>query len=368
MVATVSIALCYKKAGDFISNKIDIRSLSLEDVTKLVLDLGQPKFRALQLFKWLQQGVESFDEMTNISLSFRQQLSELCYIAYVKPLRKYTSQIDGTVKYVYELFDGELIESVLMKYEHGYTVCISTQVGCRMGCKFCASGIYGLTRNLTASEMLAQITYAQRDNNIRISNVVMMGMGEPLDNFENSVQFLKLVSDENGINIGLRHISLSTSGVVSGIKRLSQYNMPITLSISLHAPNDEIRNKTMPVNKKWNVDALLNACKEYQIVTKRRISFEYALIEGVNDSDDNAKELANKLKGIMCHVNLIPANPVKENTFKKPDRKAIIAFQKKLESFGVTATIRRTLGADIDASCGQLKKKTKEEIENANVC
>lgn len=357
-----------KKAGDYITDKLDIRSMSLDALGELLTDLGQPKFRALQIFKWLQSGVESFDEMTNIPLNLRQKLEDISYIATVKALRRYVSKIDGTVKYVYELFDGELIESVLMKYEHGYTVCISTQVGCRMGCKFCASGIYGLTRNLTASEMLAQITYAQRDNNIRVSNIVMMGMGEPLDNFDNSVKFLKLVSDDNGLNIGLRHISLSTSGVVTGIKKLAEYNMPITLSISLHAPNDEIRSSTMPVNKKWNIDALLNACREYQKVTTRRISFEYALIEGVNDSDENAKELAGRLKGIMCHVNLIPANPVKENTFKKPDRKAIIAFQKKLESYGITATIRRTLGADINASCGQLKKKTKEEIDGANIC
>lgn len=342
--------------------------MNLEAITQLVVDLNQPKFRALQLFKWLQSGVQGFDEMTNIPISLRERLNEIGYIATVKPLKRYVSQIDGTIKYVYELYDGELIESVLMKYEHGYTVCISTQVGCRMGCKFCASGLFGLTRNLTASEMLAQITYAQRDNNIRISNVVMMGMGEPLDNFDNSIQFLKLVSDENGLNIGLRHISLSTSGVVSGIKRLALYNLPITLSISLHAPNDEIRNRTMPVNKKWNIDALLSACREYQKVTTRRISFEYALIEGINDSDACAKELVTRLKGIMCHVNLIPANPVKENTFKKPDRKAIIAFQKKLESLGLNATIRRTLGADIDASCGQLKKKTKEEIEGATIC
>lgn len=362
------IALFCKEAGENIANKIDIRSMSLDELSKLLTELGQPKFRALQIFKWLQSGVESFDEMTNIPLNLRQKLEDISYIATVKALRRYVSKIDGTVKYVYELFDGELIESVLMKYEHGYTVCISTQVGCRMGCKFCASGIYGLTRNLTASEMLAQITYAQRDNNIRVSNIVMMGMGEPLDNFDNSVKFLKLVSDDNGLNIGLRHISLSTSGVVTGIKKLAEYNMPITLSISLHAPNDEIRSSTMPVNKKWNIDALLNACREYQKVTTRRISFEYALIEGVNDSDENAKELAGRLKGIMCHVNLIPANPVKENTFKKPDRKAIIAFQKKLESYGITATIRRTLGADINASCGQLKKKTKEEIDGANIC
>ena len=368
MVVMVFTMHSCKKAGDNISDKLDIRSMNLEQITQLVIELKQPKFRAMQLFKWLQSGVDSFDQMTNVPVAFREQLSNMCYIATVKPIRKYVSQIDGTVKYVYELFDSELIESVLMKYEHGYTVCISTQVGCRMGCKFCASGLYGLTRNLTASEMLAQITYAQRDNNIRISNVVMMGMGEPLDNFDNSIQFLKLVSDENGLNIGLRHISLSTSGVVSGIKKLSEYNFPITLSISLHAPNDEIRSKTMPVNKKWNVDALIKACREYQKVTTRRISFEYALIEGVNDSDACAIELSQRLKGIMCHVNLIPANPVKENTFKKPDRKAILTFQKKLESFGITATIRRTLGADIDASCGQLKKKTKEEIDGANIC
>ncbi len=348
--------------------KLDIVSMDLDTITKLVIDLNEPKFRALQLFKWLQSGVDDFDQMTNLPLSLRNKLSEICYIATVKPIRKYVSKIDGTVKYVYELYDGELIESVLMKYEHGYTVCISTQVGCRMGCKFCASGLYGLTRNLTPSEMLAQITYAQKDNSIRISNVVMMGMGEPLDNFDNSIAFLKLVSDDNGLNIGLRHISLSTSGVVSGIKKLAEYNFPITLSISLHAPNDTIRSRTMPINKKWNIDELLKAYKEYQKVTTRRISFEYALIEGVNDSDDNAKELARRLKGIMCHVNLIPANPVKENTFKKPDRKAIIAFQKKLESLGVTATIRRTLGADINASCGQLKKKTKEEIDGENLC
>ncbi|MDO4608524.1 MAG: 23S rRNA (adenine(2503)-C(2))-methyltransferase RlmN [Clostridia bacterium] len=349
------------------SNKLDIASMNLEEITDLIIDIGQPKFRASQLFKWLQSGVQSFDEMSNIPLALRNKLSEIGYIATVKPIRKFVSQIDGTVKYVYELYDGELIESVLMKYEHGYTVCISTQVGCRMGCKFCASGLYGLTRNLTASEMLAQITYAQRDNNIRISNVVMMGMGEPLDNFENSIKFLKLVSDDNGLNIGLRHISLSTSGVVSGINKLADYNLPITLSISLHAPNDTIRSSTMPINNKWNIDALLKACKEYQNITTRRISFEYALIEGVNDSDNNAKELASRLKGIMCHVNLIPANPVKENSFKKPDRKSIIAFQKKLESYGITATIRRTLGADINASCGQLKKKTKEEIIDANI-
>lgn len=340
--------------------KIDIRSMDVNELTDLMNELNQPKFRAAQLFKWLQSGVETFEEMTNIPKNLREILEEKCYIANVKIVKKLVSQIDGTVKYVYELFDGEYIESVLMKYEHGYTVCISTQVGCRMGCSFCASGINGLCRNLTASEMLAQIMKAARDNDIRVSNVVMMGMGEPLDNFYNSVKFLKLVSDDNGLNIGLRHISLSTSGVVSGIEKLKEYNFPVTLSISLHAPNDQIRNSMMKVNKKWNIDTLLKACRDYQKVTTRRISFEYALIDGVNDTDACADELAKRLKGIMCHVNLIPANPVKENSFKKPDKMKIIRFCDRLIKNGVNATIRRTLGADIDASCGQLRRKVKE--------
>ncbi len=340
--------------------KLDIRSFNTEELTELMEELKQPKFRAAQLFKWLQSGVETFDQKTNIPKTLRDILQEKCYIANVEIERKFVSQIDGTVKYVYKLFDGEFIESVLMKYEHGYTVCISTQVGCRMGCSFCASGLNGLYRNLTASEMLAQIMKAESDNNIRVSNVVMMGMGEPLDNFDNSVKFLKLVSDDNGLNIGLRHISLSTSGVVSGIKKLAEYNFPVTLSISLHAPNDKIRDSMMRVNKKWNIESLLTACKEYQNVTTRRISFEYALIDSVNDTDECADELARKLKGIMCHVNLIPANPVKENSFKKPDKTKIIRFRDRLIKNGVNATIRRTLGADIDASCGQLRRKVKE--------
>lgn len=331
-----------------------------EELEAFIKELGEPKFRTGQLFKWLHTGTEDFGSMTNLPVSLRDKLSEQAYIAGVKPVRKLCSQLDGTVKYLYELTDGEYIESVLMKYEHGYTVCISTQVGCRMGCSFCASGINGLKRNLTASEMLAQITAAQRDNDIRISNVVMMGMGEPLDNFENSVRFLRLVSDDRGLNIGLRHISLSTSGVVSGIERLAEYNFPITLSISLHAPNDGIRSSIMRVNKKWNISELLSACKKYQQVTTRRISFEYALIEGVNDSEECAEELSRRLRGIMCHVNLIPANPVRENSFKKPDNNKIQYFKNLLIKKGINATVRRTLGADIDASCGQLRQRVKE--------
>ena len=347
--------------------KQDIRSMYLTELEEMLGELGQPKFRAAQLYRWLQSGETDFDSMTNIPLSLRNELKEKTYIADVKIVRKFKSRLDETVKYVYELYDGEYIESVLMKYEHGYTVCISTQVGCRMGCSFCASGIAGLTRNLTASEMLAQITAAGRDNGIRVSNVVMMGMGEPLDNLDNSVRFLRLVSDDKGLNIGLRHISLSTSGVVSGIKRLKEYNFPITLSISLHAPNDEIRSSIMKVNRKWNIEELLEACKEYQAVTTRRISFEYALIDGVNDSDECAAELAKRLKGIMCHVNLIPANPVKENSFKKPDKNKIIHFRDLLIKKGVNATVRRTLGADIDASCGQLRKRAKEGEASENI-
>ena len=344
--------------------KTDIKSMTEVELEAFITSFGQPKFRAGQVFKWLHSGITDFAEMTDIPKALRETLAENCYIAGVEAVRRLESRIDGTVKYVYRLFDGEYIESVFMKYEHGYTVCISTQVGCRMGCKFCASGLNGLTRNLTASEMLAQITYAGKDNNVRISNVVMMGMGEPLDNFENSVRFLELVSNPKGLGIGLRHISLSTSGVVSGIEKLKNYNFPITLSISLHAPDDNIRSGMMPVNKKWNIDALLKACREYQAVTTRRISFEYALIEGVNDSEACADELAKKLKGIMCHVNLIPANPVKENSFKKPDRARILTFQKWLVSRGVNATVRRTLGADIEASCGQLRKREVDSSEH----
>ena len=331
------------------------------ELIELLSDMGQPKFRAGQLYKWLQSGVQDFDSMTDMPKALREKLKEECYIADVKIVKRLQSKIDETVKYVYELYDGEYIESVLMKYEHGYTVCISTQVGCRMGCSFCASGLNGLSRNLTASEMLAQIMAAERDNNIRVSNVVMMGMGEPLDNFDNSVRFLELVSSDKGMNIGLRHISLSTSGVVSGIEKLKEYNFPITLSISLHAPFDDIRSSMMKVNRKWNISELLKACKDYQKVTTRRISFEYALIEGLNDSKECAEQLAKILKGIMCHVNLIPANPVKENSFKKPDKTKILHFKRLLESLGVNATVRRTLGSDIDASCGQLRRKAKEE-------
>ena len=335
--------------------------MSFDELSAVVSTLGQPSFRTGQIFSWLQSGVTHWDEMTNIPAVLRAKLAEGYYIVTANIKKRLESVIDDTVKYLYEMHDGELVESVLMNYNHGYSLCISTQVGCRMGCSFCATGLYGLTRNLTASEMLAQITSAERDKGIRVSNVVLMGMGEPLDNFDNVVRFLQLVSDERGLNIGMRHISLSTSGLVPGIYKLMEYKFPITLSVSLHAPNDELRSSIMKVNRSFGIESLMKACRDYIAVTGRRISFEYALIEGVNDSDRCAKQLAVLMRGMLCHVNLIPANPVKENSYKKPDRQRLEHFCKLLCSLGVNTTIRRTLGADIDASCGQLRGREIEQ-------
>lgn len=337
--------------------KKDIRSLTLSELEADFEALGEKKFRALQVYKWIAGGAEDFGQMTNISKPLREKLDEIYFIPTVKIIKKLTSAIDGTVKYLYELHDGERIESVLMKYNHGYTVCISTQVGCRMGCSFCASGIDGLFRNLYPSEMLAQVMKAGTDNGIRVSNIVLMGMGEPLDNFDNVARFLEMVSDEQGLGIGYRHISVSTSGVVPGIYKLAELNLPITLSISLHAPFDDIRSDIMKVNKRWNIDVLITACKAYQKVTGRRISFEYAMIKGKNDTEECAQQLAKILKGVLCHVNLIPVNPVKENDYVKSDGKALKQFCDRLNSLGINTTVRRTLGGDIDASCGQLRRK-----------
>lgn len=324
--------------------------------------MGQPAYRGKQIFTWLQSGVPSFDKMTNIPKDLRARLDEEFYIAGVETLKKFESKLDETKKYLYRLHDGEFIESVLMKYHHGNTVCISTQVGCRMGCSFCASGLDGLSRNLTPSEMLSQVMNAGADCGERISNVVLMGMGEPLDNYDNTIRFLDLVSHPDGLNIGLRHISLSTSGVVPGIYKLMEEKKPVTLSVSLHAPNDGIRNGMMAVNRKWGVDELLKACRDYIAATGRRISFEYAVIKGVNDSDACAAELAAKLRGMLCHVNLIPANPVAENGYKRPDSAKLKHFAGLLNSLGINTTVRRTLGADIDASCGQLRRKYNSAV------
>lgn len=298
--------------------------------------------------------------MTDLSKELRVKLAEDFEIRNTEIAIKRVSKLDGTVKYLYKLNDGETIESVVMKYKHGYSICISTQVGCKMGCTFCATGKSGFSRNLLPSEMLSEIQTAQRDIGERISNVVLMGMGEPLDNYQNVLRFLELVSSENGMNIGMRHISLSTCGLVDKIYDLAEKKLQLTLSVSLHAPNDEIRSRTMPVNKRWNIEELLKSCKYYTDITSRRISFEYAMISGVNDSDACATELASRLNGIIAHVNLIPVNDVTGTGYRKSGEDRLRRFTAILERKGITATVRRTLGSDIEASCGQLRRRNEQ--------
>lgn len=342
--------------------KKDIRSMSLEQIEDEIVNLGEPKFKAKQIYSWLHQHqVSSVDEMTNVSKKLREILKDNYEFSTCSIEKKLVSVYDNTVKYLFELNDGEYIESVVMEYKYGYTICVSSQVGCKMGCKFCASTIAGFVRNLTAGEILAQVYTAQKDLNIRISHVVLMGVGEPMDNFDNVMDFISLITDEKGQNMSMRNISLSTCGVVDGIYKLMEKKLQLTLSISLHAPNDEIRSRTMPVNNKWGVDELLKACRDYTKVTSRRISFEYAMISGVNDSDECARELAKKLKGMLAHVNLIPVNEVKETGYRKSNDDRIKRFISILESYGINATVRRTLGSDINASCGQLRRKQKEK-------
>lgn len=341
--------------------KKDIKSLSLEELSAQIKDLGLPKFRAGQIFEWLHKyGVSSFDEMTNLSKELRASLSNDFYIADCIIEEKYVSSIDSTVKYLFRLNDGEYIESVIMKYKYGYTICVSSQVGCKMGCKFCASTLAGFKRNLTPSEIESQIHSAQKDLGIRISHIVLMGIGEPLDNYENVIRFLYNVNDKNGLNISMRNITLSTCGIVPRMYDLLNEGLQITLTVSLHAPNDEIRSKSMPVNDKWCMDEVLNACREYVDKTGRRVSFEYTLINGVNDSNECAEELALRLKGMLCHVNLIPVNDVKERGNVRSTDEAINRFLSILKKRGINATIRRTLGSDINASCGQLRRKRTE--------
>lgn len=335
----------------------DIKSMTLSELKDEITAMGEKSFKAGQIYGWFHKhGAVSFDEMTNLSKDFRSQLQKKYDIYNCTIEKKLVSLYDDTVKYLFRLNDGELIESVVMKYKYGYTICVSSQVGCKMGCKFCASGIAGFVRNLTPSEILSQVYTAQRDLGIRISHIVMMGVGEPLDNFDNVMRFLSLVTDENGLNISMRNISLSTCGVVTGIYKLMDKKMQLTLSVSLHAPNDKIRSNTMPVNDKWNIDELLKACRDYTKATSRRISFEYAMISGVNDSDECAAELGKRLKGMLCHVNLIPVNSVKERDYKKSSDNRIAGFIKTLEKYGINVTVRRTLGSDINASCGQLRR------------
>lgn len=332
--------------------------MTLDELQAEFSAAGLPKFRAKQVFSWLHKGAASFGEMTDLSKELRVLLAERYEIAWARLVQKRVSK-DGTVKYLFQMNDGELIESVLMDYHHGYSICISTQVGCKMNCSFCATGKSGFSRDLLPSEMLSQIQAAQQDENVRISNIVLMGMGEPLDNYKNVLRFLELVSHPDGMNIGMRHISLSTCGLADRIYDLADRKLQLTLSVSLHAPNDEIRDRTMPVNKRWNVEQLLKACRYYAKETGRRISFEYAMISGVNDSDQCAGELASRLRGITAHVNLIPINDVTGAGYRKSDLARQKRFISILERGGCTATVRRTLGSDIEASCGQLRRKHK---------
>ena len=337
----------------------DLKSMTLPEMTEALKAMGQPAFRGKQVFTWLHKGVTSFDEMTNLPKDLRDRLKTEFTLTVPKVARKQISKQDGTIKYLWELADGNCIESVLMRYHHGNTVCISSQVGCRMGCAFCASTIAGKVRDLTPAEMLDQVLFTQMDSGLEISNIVLMGIGEPMDNLDTVLRFLELVNHPDGINIGMRHISLSTCGVIPGIRRLADLGLQLTLSVSLHAPDSETRSKIMPVNRAYDVEELFSACHDYFKKTGRRISFEYAMIDGVNDQDWQADLIAAKLKGMPGHVNLIPLNDVVESPFKPSKR--IAAFQKRLESHGITATVRRSLGGDIDASCGQLRRKAMEE-------
>ena len=336
---------------------MNLKSMTLPELSALLKDMGQPAFRAKQVYTWLHRGVRSYDEMTNLPKSLRDTLAQQYPICPPKVVRRQESARDGTIKYLWQLSDGNCVETVLMRYRYGNTVCISTEVGCRMGCAFCASTIGGLVRRLEPFEMLDEVLFTQVDSGLPISHIVLMGIGEPLDNFDNVMRFLELVNSPEGMNISMRHISLSTCGLVPKIDKLAEKKLQLTLSVSLHAPNDAVRDKIMPVNRAFKSEQLLDACRRYYEATGRRISFEYAMIDGVNDTEEAAKELLRRLKGLPAHFNLIPLNHVEESPLKPSSRAAVAKFQKILEDGGVTATVRRTLGGDIDASCGQLRRK-----------
>ena len=336
---------------------MNLKSLTVPELTAVIKELGQPAFRGKQVYTWLHKGVRSYEEMTNLPKNLREELAKKYPINAPRVVRRQESKKDGTIKYLWELADGNCVETVLMRYHYGNTVCISTEVGCRMGCAFCASTIGGLVRRLEPYEMLDQVLFTQVDSGLPVSHIVLMGIGEPLDNFDNVMRFLELVNSEEGMNISMRHISLSTCGLVPKIDELAKKKLQISLAISLHGPNDEIRNKIMPVNKAYPIDELLAACRRYYGETSRRIHFEYAMIDGVNDRECDAKELLRRLKGLPAHINMIPLNHVEESPLKPSSKAAVAAFQKILEDGGITATVRRTLGGDIDASCGQLRRK-----------
>ena len=339
-----------------------LKSMTQAEIGQVLKDLGQPAFRAKQVYTWLHKGVRSYEEMTNLPKQLRDALTERYPILAPKVVRKQESKKDGTIKYLWRLSDGNCVETVLMRYHYGNTVCISTEVGCRMGCAFCASTLGGLVRKLEPFEMLDQVLFTQVDSGLPISHIVLMGIGEPLDNFDNVMRFLELVNSPDGMNISMRHISLSTCGLVPMIDKLAEKKLQLTLSVSLHAPSDEIRNTIMPVNKAYPTEELLAACRRYYAATNRRISFEYAMINGVNDTEEAVKLLIKRLKGLPAHMNLIPLNHVEESPLKPSTRQAVQRFQKILEDAGIPATVRRSLGGDIDASCGQLRRKyTKEK-------
>ena len=337
--------------------KTDLKSMTLAQMQAEFRALGEPAFRAKQVFTWLHRGAESFSEMTNLSKPLREKLDGLYTITVPRVARAQRSQKDGTIKYLWRLGDGNCVESVVMQYHHGNTICISSEVGCPMGCKFCASTLGGLVRRLAPSELLDQVIFSQKESGLPISNIVLMGIGEPLDNFDAVMQFLELVNSPEGLNIGMRHISLSTCGLVDKINMLAERKLQLTLSVSLHSPDDESRSRIMPVNRRWGVDTLLAACRDYFEKTGRRVSFEYTMISGVSDSEAQAQLLAKKLQGMAAHVNLIPLNSVEETGLRTSTHAAIARFQEILQQHGVTATVRRTLGSDIDASCGQLRRK-----------
>ena len=342
---------------------MNIKAMTLPELSAALKEMGEPAFRAKQIYTWLHKGVRSYDEMTNISKPLRQKLAERFPLTPPQVVRKQESKLDGTIKYLWQLSDGNCVETVLMRYHYGNTVCISTEVGCRMGCAFCASTLGGLVRRLEPEEMLDQVLFTQLDSGQPVSHIVLMGIGEPLDNFDNVMRFLELVNSENGMNISMRHISLSTCGLVPKIDELAERKLQISLAISLHGPSNEIRERIMPVNKAYPIEELLEACRRYFAATSRRIHFEYAMIDGVNDRPEHAKQLLKLLKGLPAHVNMIPLNHVEESPLKPSSRAAVARFQSILEEGGVPATVRRTLGGDIDASCGQLRRKYHKQSQ-----
>lgn len=342
-------------------SELDIKSLTIDELNELVVKYGEKPFRAKQLYEWMHKKLaSSYDEMTNLSKRFKDSISKEWPYLTLEVLEVQTSKIDGTQKYLFRLSDGNVIESVLMKYHHGNSVCISSQVGCKMGCRFCASTIGGWTRNLTPGEMLEQIYRIQAMSGERVSNIVMMGTGEPMDNYDNMLKFLHMISDENGLNISQRNITVSTCGIVPRMRQLADEKLQITLALSLHASTDEKRRELMPIANKYSMDEVLDACRYYYEQTGRRLTFEYSLVGGKNDTEEDARLLSQRIKGLNCHVNLIPVNPIKERDYRQSDKKVIDKFKNKLEKYGINVTIRREMGSDIDGACGQLRRRYVE--------